>query len=112
ATGDPAPRQYLPRLTTWCQTHSVTSCAPSSSAGGSRSTRQVMRQLAPSVYIPTLLEFSGLAALMPVIPLLALQLGFAVSQAAALTLIFGIASFVGPIPAGRLISRVGARAAL
>src|SRR5690625_1818379 len=49
---------------------------------------------------------------MPVIPLLALQLGFSVPQAAALTTIFGIASFLGPIPAGRLISRVGARPAL
>src|SRR5690625_1272396 len=49
---------------------------------------------------------------MPVIPLLALQLGFSVPQAASLTTIFGIASFLGPIPAGRLISRVGARPAL
>lgn len=64
------------------------------------------------MYIPSLLEFTGQAALMPVIPLLALQLGFTVPQAAALTTIFGIASFLGPIPAGRLISRVGARPAL
>src|SRR5699024_10943077 len=77
-----------------------------------RTTSQVIRSLAPSVYIPSLLEFTGQAALMPVIPLLALQLGFSVPQAAALTTIFGIASFLGPIPAGRLISRVGARPAL
>ncbi|GAA1490297.1 MFS transporter [Brachybacterium sacelli] len=68
--------------------------------------------LAPSVYIPSLLEFSGLAALMPVIPLLALDLGFSAWQAAALTTIFGLTSFLGPIPAGHLISRVGARSAL
>src|SRR5699024_9053262 len=77
-----------------------------------RTTSQVIRSLAPSVYLPSLLEFTGQAALMPVIPLLALQLGFSVPQAAALTTIFGIASFLGPIPAGRLISRVGARPAL
>ena len=71
-----------------------------------------MRGLVPSVYAPTLLEFTGLSALMPVVPLLALQLGFDVTQAAALTVIFGISSLVGPIPAGRVISAVGARAAL
>ena len=32
---------------------------------------QVLRALVPSVYAPTLLEFVGLSALMPVIPLLA-----------------------------------------
>lgn len=72
----------------------------------------VMRTLIPSVYLPTLLEFTGQAALMPVIPLIALQLDFTVPQAAALSLIFGAASFVGPIPAGRVISRFGARASL
>ena len=72
----------------------------------------MLRGLVPSVYAPSLLEFVGLAALMPVIPLLARDLGFSVPQAAALSTIFGITSFLGPIPAGRLISRIGARAAL
>jgi MFS family permease len=71
-----------------------------------------MWSLTPSVYAPSLLEFSGLAALMPVIPLLALDLGFTVPQSAALTTIFGLSSFLGPIPAGRLISRFGARVSL
>ena len=77
-----------------------------------RTTAQVMRQLVPSVYVPTLLEFSGNSALMPVVPLMALSLGFGVPQAAALSLVFGIFSFIGPIPAARLISRCGARASL
>ncbi|NMA76115.1 MAG: MFS transporter [Actinomycetales bacterium] len=72
----------------------------------------MLRGLTPSVYAPTLLEFIGLAALMPVVPLLARDLGFSIPQAAALTMIFGLASFLGPIPAGRLISRIGARGAL
>ena len=71
-----------------------------------------MRQLVPSVYVPTLLEFSGNSALLPVVPLMALALGFDVPQAAALSLVFGIFSFLGPIPAARLISRMGARPAL
>lgn len=74
--------------------------------------RQVLRGLVPSVYAPTLMEFVGMAALMPVIPLLARELGFSVPQAAALTTIFGVTSFLGPIPAGRLIARIGARRAL
>lgn len=72
----------------------------------------MLRGLVPSVYAPSLLEFVGLSALMPVIPLLARDLGFSVPQAAALSTIFGLASFLGPIPAGRMIARVGARAAL
>lgn len=90
----------------------MTAPVPPSDERPPRTTSQVIRSLAPSVYIPSLLEFTGQAALMPVIPLLALQLGFTVPQAAALTTIFGIASFLGPIPAGRLISRIGARPAL
>jgi MFS family permease len=78
----------------------------------SRGTGDVIRSLIPSVYAPTLLEASGEKALMPVIPLMALGLGFNAAQAAALTVIFGIASVAGPIPAGRLMTRIGARPAL
>lgn len=83
-----------------------------SSAGTGRTPAQVLRSLAPSIYVPSLLAFSGDAALLPVIPLLALALGFSVPAAAALTTIFGLASFIGPIPASRLIDRIGARTAL
>lgn len=74
--------------------------------------RAVLRGLALSVYVPSLLEFSAEAAVLPVVPLLALDLGFTVPQAAALTTILGAAAFVGPIPAGMLIDRVGARRSL
>lgn len=77
-----------------------------------RSTAQVMRSLVPSVYLPSLLAFSGDAALLPVIPLLALDLGFSVPAAAALTTVFGAFSFLGPIPASRVIDRFGARRSL
>lgn len=83
-----------------------------SGAAGGRSTAQVLRSLAPSVYIPTVLESAGETALLPVVPLIALELGFGVSQAAALTVVFGLASVLGPIPAGRLMQRVGGRAAI
>jgi len=90
----------------------VTTPARLPPGGRAQSSKQVLWSLAPSVYAPTLLEFAGLSALMPVIPLLALDLGFAAWQAAALTTVFGLTSFLGPIPAGRFISRVGARRAL
>ncbi|WP_114856427.1 MFS transporter [Brachybacterium sp. YJGR34] len=90
----------------------MTTPSPRSSPRGPRTPAQVLRSLVPSVYGPSLLEFVGLAALMPVIPLLARDLGFSVPQAAALSTIFGLTSFLGPIPAGRVISRLGARLAL
>ncbi|WP_394215555.1 MFS transporter [Brachybacterium vulturis] len=90
----------------------MTTPAARSSSGDPRPSGQVLRGLVPSVYAPTLLEFVGLAALMPVIPLLARELGFSVPQAAALTTIFGVTAFLGPIPAGRLIAGIGARRAL
>lgn len=90
----------------------MTTPAPSSRPREPRTPAQVLRSLTPSVYAPSLLEFMGLAALMPVVPLLARDLGFSIPQAAALSMIFGLASFLGPIPAGRLISRIGARRAL
>ncbi|AXK44511.1 MFS transporter [Brachybacterium saurashtrense] len=90
----------------------MTTAAPPTPSRDGRTPRQVLAELVPSVYAPTLLEFVGVAALMPVIPLMARALGFSVPQAAALTMIFGLISFLGPIPAGRFISRIGARAAL
>lgn len=80
--------------------------------GEGRTASQVIRSLAPSIYVPTLLQFIGVAGLMPVITLLALELGFGTAQAASLTVVFGLAAFLGPIPAGRLIGRIGARASL
>ncbi|MCS6712275.1 MFS transporter [Brachybacterium sp. EF45031] len=72
----------------------------------------MLRPLIPSIYAPTALETTGESALIPVVPVLALQLGFSVPAAAALTGIFGIASLIGPIPAGALLQRIGARRAI
>nr|WP_214651248.1 MFS transporter [Brachybacterium halotolerans] len=79
---------------------------------GGADARSVIRSLVGPVYAPTLIEASGSNALLPVIPLLALALGFSVPMTAAITLVFGIAAVLGPIPAGRLMDRVGAQRAL
>lgn len=74
--------------------------------------RQLVRRLAPSIYIPTVLESAGEMALLPVIPLLAIDLGFSVPQAAALTMIAGIGAVLGPVPVGRIMIAFGARRAI
>ncbi|MEE1651729.1 MFS transporter [Brachybacterium sp. J144] len=90
----------------------MTPPVPRPRSGDGRTAAQVIRSLAPSIYAPSFLEFAGMAALMPMVPLLALDLGFSQSSAAALTVIFGIAAFAGPIPAGRVLTLLGARLAL
>lgn len=72
----------------------------------------MLRSLALPIYLPTVLESAGETALLPVVPLLALTLGFSPSGAAALTVIAGIAAVLGPIPLGRLMGVVGARRAI
>lgn len=76
------------------------------------STRDALKPLILPVFIPTLAHSTGTTAILPVIPLIALHLGFSVAQAAALTMIGGILGVLGPVPVGRLMSRVGARAAM
>lgn len=75
-------------------------------------TGEIMRRLIAPVYLPTLLSAAGMTAIMPVIPLIALRLGFSVSAAAALTMISGFIGVVGPIPIGSLMVRWGERATM
>ncbi|MGA4508719.1 MFS transporter [Propionibacteriaceae bacterium G1746] len=72
----------------------------------------VLRKLALPVYAPTLLQASALTAIAPVLPLIALDLGFSVAAAAALGLITGVLGVLGPVPAGRLITGLGERSAM
>ena len=69
----------------------------------------VLRRLALPLYLPTLAQGAGFTALAPVLPLLALDLGFSVPASAALGLITGVLGVVGPMPAGRLIAALGER---
>ena len=48
---------------------------PRPRSGDGRTAAQVIRSLAPSIYAPSFLEFAGMAALMPMVPLIALDLG-------------------------------------
>ena len=64
------------------------------------------------MYLPTALEVSGQYAVLPVLPLLALQLGYGVSGAAAVSIIPGALALLGPMPVARLLEAVGPRTAL
>lgn len=72
----------------------------------------VMRSLVWPVYAPTLAQAIGMAATMPVIPLIALALGFSVPGAAALAMITGVVGVLGPIPLGTVMTVVGERRAM
>lgn len=74
--------------------------------------RQALARLVWPIYAPMLLAAIGSTALMPMIPLIALKLGFSVPAAAALTMISGFVGVLGPIPAGRVMTMVGERAAM
>ena len=73
----------------------------------SASARLVLRSLIGPVYAPTLAQAVGVMATLPVIPLIALALGFSVPAAAALTLITGVVGVLGPIPLCALTTALG-----
>ncbi|MCL1800773.1 MAG: MFS transporter, partial [Promicromonosporaceae bacterium] len=70
------------------------------------------RQTFASVYLPTTIYESGIGAVTPVIPLLALQLGATPAQAALVVALLGIGQVLGDIPAGHLAARLGDRKAM
>jgi len=70
------------------------------------------RQIFPSVYLPTTLYEAGVGAMMPVLPLLAIQLGATPAQAALVIALEPIGHVIGDIPAGHLATRIGDRAAM
>lgn len=76
------------------------------------SARQALAGLVWPVYAPVLLGSIGATALVPLVPLIALQLGFSVPAAAALAIISGLVAVAGPIPASRVMTVVGERTAM
>jgi len=74
--------------------------------------RALLRRLLMPVYLPTMLYAGGAAAIVPVVPLVGLRLGMNVPQVALLGTLAGVLTVIGPIPTGRLVHRIGERAAL
>ncbi len=71
-----------------------------------------LRSVAVAAYGPTILEGLGYGAAIPVVPLLARQLGAGVGGAAFVVGLLGIGQLMTSLPAGTLISRYGERRAM
>jgi len=68
-----------------------------------------LRQLGPSVYLPSAVYSTGLGAVAPVIVLSAIDLGASRAAAAVVVALLGVGQIAGALPAGVLIARVGER---
>jgi MFS family permease len=71
-----------------------------------------LRSLAISVYLPSFLFAVGQGAMVPVLPLFALELGASPAEAGALVALRGLGILVFDIPAGALVARIGERGAM
>ncbi|GGN97554.1 MFS transporter [Actinoplanes lobatus] len=70
---------------------------------------QTLRQLGPTVYLPSAVYSTGIGAVAPVIVLTATGLGASPAVAAIVAGLLGLGQISGSLPAGVLISRVGER---
>ncbi|BEL08555.1 MFS transporter [Actinoplanes sichuanensis] len=70
---------------------------------------QTLRQLGPTVYLPSAVFSTGIGAVAPVIVLTATGLGASPAAAAVVAGLLGLGQISGSLPAGVLISRVGER---
>ena len=71
-----------------------------------------LRDVAVSAFAPTVVNAVGHAAVLPVLALLARELGASVGQAALVVALLGVGSLAGALPAGALVARVGERRAI
>lgn len=68
-----------------------------------------LRQLGPSVYLPSAVYSTGFGAVAPVIVVSAIDLGVSAAAAAVVAALLGLGQIVGALPAGVLIARFGER---
>lgn len=71
-----------------------------------------IRSLATTLYLPTLLFAMGQGAAIPMLALLALDLGASEAVAGAIVALRGLGMMLSDLPAGTLVSRVGDRRAM
>lgn len=71
-----------------------------------------LRQLGPSVYLPSAVYSTGLGAVAPVIVVSAIDLGVSLAVAAVVAALQGVGQILGALPAGVLIARVSERRAM
>ncbi len=78
----------------------------------SASARRLLLRFAPMIYGPTVLFALGEGAVVPLIPILAGKLGADLALAGLVASALVIGQFVGNLPAGWLVARVGERVAM
>lgn len=71
-----------------------------------------LRQLGPTIYLPSAVYSTGLGAVAPVIVLTAIELGASPAVAALVAGMQGLGQITGSLPAGMLIARAGERRAM
>ena len=76
------------------------------------SIRRMLWRLAPVIYGPTILFALGEGALIPLLPMLAAQLGADVPTAALVASALVVGQLCGNIPAGWAVARIGERATM
>ncbi len=72
----------------------------------SRDIRDVLRSLAPPVYLPVLMVGSGAAVLVPVLPLYLLDRGLSATTIGAVMAAAGVGGFVSQFAIGRAMDRI------
>ncbi|MEI2778892.1 MAG: MFS transporter [Tetrasphaera sp.] len=87
----------------------MTDSGPTEDAGGEPFR---LRSVAVAAYGPTILEAIGYGAAVPVVPLLARDLGASVGMAALTAALLGVGQVATSLPAGTFIERCGERRAM
>lgn len=82
------------------------------SAPADPGTRAVLWRFAPMIYGPTILFSLGEGALLPLLPVIAGDLGADVPQAALVASMIVVAQLIGNVPAGWAVDRFGERATM
>ncbi|WP_230667746.1 MFS transporter [Microbacterium sp. MEC084] len=70
---------------------------------------EAIRRYAPMIYGPTALYSVGQGAILPLLPIIARELGADLATAALVTAMLVVGQLVGNLPAGWLVSRIGER---
>lgn len=70
---------------------------------------EAIRRYAPMIYGPTALYSVGQGAILPLLPIVAQQLGADLATAALVTAMLVVGQLAGNLPAGWLVSRIGER---
>ncbi|MCE1177867.1 MAG: MFS transporter [Micrococcales bacterium] len=85
---------------------------PAAGEPGEESAIRLLRRIAVPAFGPTMLAAAGQAAALPVLPLMARELGASAQTASLVVAAMGIGQVVAALPAGALVARVGERRAL